>query len=282
MDKMKKLFLLLLLATSFQAQSQVFNFGHQDLAYKNLLENGICFMKTGDSIFDESMTKALDKYWKLTEWSTVEQYKRPPKETTALFVTTKTKTKKHVMDRKNQHVLVLQPAKLYKKGKTVPFDETLGYMYYNGFYELLEKDEEYLFNRYIIQAFNKGLTLIRDKKFHNRNQLMNQQIAEAINEEHKGLLGNTLILNREFLVHFVEEKYLKKNDVTYRLHAKDEFFKALKTDQRTHYFLYYSVNTKTELSLVNILTGEIIYTQQFEEGYTLIKNKVWKMLAPFF
>lgn len=279
---MNKVFFALVLTLSLSTKAQVFNYGHQDLAFKNLLTNGICFMKTGDSIFDESMTKALDKYWKLTEWSTVEQYKRPPKETTALFVTTKTKTKKHVMDRKNQHVLVLQPAKLYKKGKTVPFDETLGYMYYNGFYELLEKDEEYLFNRYIIQAFNKGLTLIRDKKFHNRNQLMNEQIAQAINEEHKGLLGNTLILNREFLVHFVEEKYLKKNDCTYRLHAKKEFFNGLKTDQRTHYMLYYSVNTKTELSLINILTGEIIYTEQFEEGYTLIKNKVWRVLAPFF
>lgn len=279
---MKKSVVVGLLLLSQLANGQVFNFGHQDLAYKNLLENGICFMKTGDSIFDASMVKALEKYWKLTEWTTVEQYKRPPKETTALLVTTKTKTKKHVMDRKNQHVLVLQPAKLYKKGKTIPFDETLGYMYYNGFYELLEQDEEHLFNRYIIQAFNKGLSLIKEKRLHNRNLLMNQQIAEAINEEHKGLLGNTLILNREFLVHFVNEKYLKKNGMTYRLHAKDEFFKAMNTDKRTHYLLYYSVNTKTELSLINILTGEMIYTQQFDEGYTLIKNKVWKLLAPFF
>lgn len=279
---MKKSVVVGLLLLSQLANGQVFNFGHQDLAYKNLLENGICFMKTGDSIFDASMVKALEKYWKLTEWTTVEQYKRPPKETTALLVTTKTKTKKHVMDRKNQHVLVLQPAKLYKKGKNIPFDETLGYMYYNGFYELLEQDEEHLFNRYIIQAFNKGLSLIKEKRLHNRNLLMNQQIAEAINEEHKGLLGNTLILNREFLVHFVNEKYLKKNGMTYRLYAKDEFFKAMNTDKRTHYLLYYSVNTKTELSLINILTGEMIYTQQFDEGYTLIKNKVWKLLAPFF
>ena len=262
--------------------AQVFNYGHQDLAYKNLLKNGVCFMKTGDSLFDAKMVESLEKYWTISEWSTVEQYKRPPKETTAMFVITKTRTKKHVMDRKNQHVLVLQPAAVYKKGKAVPFDQTLGYMYYNGFFELLDHDNEYLFNRYIVQSLNKGLTVIKEKKLHNRNLLMNEQIAESINEKHKGLLGNTLILNREFLVHFINEDHLKKYKFTHRLHAKDEFFKALQTDNRTHYMLYYCVNTRTELALINILTGEMIYTKQFEEGYTEIKAKEMKIIASFF
>jgi hypothetical protein len=279
---MKKLIFATIILLSFGAKGQVFNFGHQDLAYKNLLSNGICFLKTGDSIFDASMLDALEKYWKITDYTFVEQYKRAPKEMVALFVTTKTKTKKHVMDRKNQHILVLQPAALYKKDKTVPFNQTLGYMYYNGFYELLEHDEEYLFNRYMIQALNKGLTLIKEKKLHNKNELMNVNIAEAIVEVHKGNLGNTLIIDREALVHFVDIEDLEKLDITHRLHAKDEFFNALKTTYRTHYLLYYSVNTKTELSLINILTGEMIYTKHFEEGYTEIKAKEWKLLAPYF
>src|SRR5690606_10679416 len=107
----------------------------------------------------------------------------------ALFVTTKTRTKKHVMDRKNQHVLVLQPAKLWKKDKQVPFDETLGYMYFNGFYEVMEEEEEHLFVRYMVQCLNKGLTLIKGKKFHNDNNNLNEQIATEITAEHKGLLA---------------------------------------------------------------------------------------------
>ncbi|MEO9533468.1 MAG: hypothetical protein ABJG68_00605 [Crocinitomicaceae bacterium] len=279
---MKNILLGLLIVCASSSQAQVFNFGHQDLAFKNMLEHGICFLKTGDSIFDASMLDALDKYWKISDYTFVEQYKRAPKEMVALFVTTKTKTKKHVMDRKNQHILVLQPAALYKKDKTVPFNQTLGYMYYNGFYELLEEDEEYLFNRYIIQALNKGLTLIKEKKLHNKNDLMNENIAEAIVAEHKGNLGNTLILDREALVHFINIDHIKKMDITHRLHAKEEFFNALNTKSRTHYLLYYSVNTKTELSLINILTGEMIYTKHFEEGYTEIKAKEWKILAAYF
>ncbi|MFT4603267.1 MAG: hypothetical protein ACI857_003455, partial [Arenicella sp.] len=114
---MRKLLFITFTFLAIQSNAQVFNYGHQHLVYKNLIANGICFMKTGDSIFDASMVKSLEKYWTISEWSTVERYKRPPKETTAMFITTKTKTKKHVMDRKNQHVLVLQPAALYKKDK---------------------------------------------------------------------------------------------------------------------------------------------------------------------
>lgn len=279
---MRSITLLFSLFLSLQLNAQVFNYGYKDLAFKNLLENGICFLKTGDSIFDASMLDALDKYWTISEFTSVEKYKHPPKEMTALFVTTKTRTKKHMMDRKNQHVLVLQPAVAWKKDKQVPFDQTLGYMYYNGFYELLEHEDEHLFNRYIIQILNKGLTIIKEKKFHNNNLDLNEQIAGEIIERQKGLLGNTLILNREALVHFVDIKQIEKNNITNRLYAKGDFYGALNTESRTEYLLYYSVNTRTELSLINILTGEIIYTKHFPEGYTLIKPKEIKLLAPYF
>lgn len=278
----KRLIIFIFASISLNSNAQVFNYGHQDLAFKNLLENGVCFLKTGNAEFDSTFLDAMKTYWTITDYTFMEQYKHPPKETTAIFITTKTPTKKHVMDRKNQHVVVLQPAALWKKDKLVPFEQTLGYMYFNGFYEILDESEEHLFIRYMIQALNKGLTIIKEKKFHNNNLDLNDQIAAEITAQSKGLLANTLILNREFLVHFVDEKLVKKNNITYRLYAKEEFFSALNTGIRTHYLLYYSVNTKTELSLVNVLTGEIIYTKHFPEDYTLIKAKEWKLLAPYF
>lgn len=279
---MKHLLFVFSILFGIGLNAQVFNYGHQDLAFKNLLENGICYMKTGNAEFDSTMLEALDKYWTLTDFTFVEQYKHPPKETTAMFVTTKTKTKKHVMDRKDQHVLVLQPAKFWKKDKQVPFDQTLGYMYYNGFHEMLEDDEEYMFNRYVIQCLNKGLTIIKQKELNNNNLDLNEQIAAEITEESKGQMGNTLILNRESLVHFIKEKDLNKNGITHRLFVKENFFKQFTTEKRTWYFLYYSVNTRTELSIININTGELIYTKHFPEGYTLIKPKEWKIIATYF
>lgn len=280
---MKSILTILLITVISTSFSQVFNYGYNHNSFKNLLTNGICFLKTGDSEFDSTMLDALDKYWTITDFTFKEQYKHPDKEGTALFVTTKTKTKKHVMDRKNQHVLVLQPASLWKKDKQVPFDETLGYMYFNGFYEIMDKEEEHLFVRYMVQSLNKGLTIINEKKLHSENQDLNEKIAAEITAEHKGLLANTLILNREFLVHYIKEKDLQKFDVTHRLHAKDEFFKAVQTNKdRTHYIMYFSVNTTTELSLINIFTGELIYTRHFPKGYAALTAKDWKILAPYF
>lgn len=279
---MRSIFFLVFILGSV-GYAQVFNYGYNHTSFKNMVENGVCFLKTGNEEFDSTMLDALDKHWKISDYTFKEQYKRPDKEGTALFITTKTKTKKHVMDRKNQHVLVIQPAKLWEKDKQVPFDETLGYMYFNGFYEILPEDREYLFVEYMIQALNKGLTIIKEKKFHDQNKDLNEKIAAEITAQHAGLLENTLILNREFLVHFINEKHLSKFDVTHRLHARDEFFNAVQnTLQRTHYLMYYSVNTKTELSLINILTGELIYTKHFPEGYTTLKAKEWKLLAPYF
>jgi hypothetical protein len=278
----KSILFSFILFLTINTNAQVFNFGHQDLAFKNFLENGICFMKTGNAEFDSTMLEALDKYWTITDFTYVEQYKHPPKEMTAMFVTTKTKTKKHVMDRKNQHVLVLQPAKLWKKGKQVPFDQTLGYMYYNGFYELLKEEDEPMFNRYVVQCLNKGLTIIKEEEINNNNQDMNEQIAASIVERSKGLLGNTLILNRENLVHFLDIKKVEKYGMTHRLFAKEDFLKQFNTTNRTWYMLYYSVNTRTELSLININTGELIYTRHFPEGYQMIKPKDLKLFAPYF
>ena len=279
----KQLLIISLLFVTTTSVAQVFNYGYRELEYKNLLENGICYLKTGDSLFDQSMINALEKHWKISDFTTVEQYKRPPEEKTALFVTTKTKTKKYLVDRKNQHALVLQPAKLYEKDKQVPFDQTLGYMYYNGFHQMLDEKEEYLFNRYMIQTLNKGLTLIKEKQLHNNNQDMNEQIAQLITEEHKGQMNNTLILNRELLVHYVDEEKLKKYGAEVRLFSKEMFLETLQnTKVRTHYIMYYAVNDKTELSLINIVTGEVIYTKHFPEGYEELKAKELKTIAGYF
>lgn len=279
---MKSILLIVALLIIPNLRAQVFNYGHHDLAFKNLIDNGICYLQTGDSLFDQTVLDALEKHWKITDYTTVERYQRPPKESTAFFVTQKTETKKYMMDRKNQNVMVLQPAKFYKKDKQVPFDETLGYMYFNGFHEMLEEDEQHYFAPYIIQALHQGLTAIKEQSFHNNNQDMNEKIAAYFTEQSKSQMGNTLILNREFLVHFIDESKLNKYDITHRLFAKEMFLEALKTSNRTHYIMYYSVNQKTDLSLINIVTGEILYMKHFGEDYMELKARDLKAIASYF
>ena len=106
-------FITTLIITSTHAQ--VFNYGSSDIAFRNMIANGITYIKTGDEIFDSTMVECLEKYWTISEFTTVEQYKNPEKNSTALLLIAKEPTKKYMNDRKNQHVLVLQTAKFYKK-----------------------------------------------------------------------------------------------------------------------------------------------------------------------
>ena len=116
---MKNIFLILFIFGINLSFAQVYNFGANEVTFKNMVTNGITYVKTGDAHFDSIMIANLEEYWTFSEFSTVEQYKRPDKTSTALFVTTKEFTKKHMMDRKNQHVLVLQHAEIYVPRKTL-------------------------------------------------------------------------------------------------------------------------------------------------------------------
>ena len=160
-------------------------------------------------------------------------------------------------------------------------EQTLGYMYYNGFYALLKQEEEYLFNRYIIQSLNRGFKIIKDKDL-SMTPVMNESIANSIIEKANNPLGNVLILNRELTTHNIDLDKVKSNDITYRLFQKKELLESLNTGADNHYMLYFSVNTKTEMSLINVKTGNVIYAKQFDEGYTNLKPKEIKLIAKYF
>ena len=142
---MKKYLIVALLFLTQFSFAQVYNFGSNEVTFKNLVKNGITYVRTGNAVFDSIMIANLEEHWTLTEFSVVDQYKKPHKSSTALFVTTKEWTQKHMMDRKNQHVLVLQPAHIYMPRKEVKMEQTLGYMYLNGFYDLVDEEDEFIY-----------------------------------------------------------------------------------------------------------------------------------------
>ena len=138
---MKKILLLALIVINTTSFAQVYNYGADEITFKELIANGITYVRTGDSLFDAHVIEALENHWTITEFSVVDQYKRPEKTSTALFITTKDRTGKHMSDRKNQHVLVMQPAEIYVPRKDVKMEETLGYMYLNGFYDFVAQED---------------------------------------------------------------------------------------------------------------------------------------------
>lgn len=279
---MKNIFLLSFLFGINLSFAQVYNFGANELTFKNMVNNGITFVKTGDTYFDSVMIANLEEFWTFSEFDTIGQYKRPNKTSTALFVTTKEFTKKHMMDRKNQHVLVLQPAEIYVPRKAVKMEQTLGYMYVNGFYDLVAEEEEYRYNYILVKSLNQGLNFIKNKRLTGEPEDLNIKISEAITGNDGPTVGNTLILNREQTRHAIVTEELDKLNIKYRLLAEKEYYETLDKKNPEHVILYFAINRFTEMALVSISDGEILYAKHFRENYPTLSKKELKLIAGYF
>lgn len=274
--------LLVCFSLKLVSSAQVYNFGVNEVAFKNLMSNGITYIKTGDSLFDQTVLEQLETHWTITSFTSVERYKRPEKTSTAFFITTKEITKKHAIDRKNQHVLVLQPASLYVPNKEVSMEETLGYMYLNGFYDLVKESDEVRFVYMLVRALNQGISVIQSKQLAGEPILLNEKVASEIRGTDGPSVGNTLLINREQTRHAIVTEELDKLGIKYRLLGEEELYKTMDQKDPTHIILYFAVNRFTEMALVRVSNGETIYAKHFREDYLTLDKKELKLIANFF
>ena len=273
---MKKILLLALIVINTTSFAQVYNYGADEITFKELIANGITYVRTGDSLFDAHVIEALENHWTITEFSVGDQYKRPEKTSTALFITTKDRTGKHMSDRKNQHVLVMQPAEIYVPRKDVKMEETLGYMYLNGFYDLVAQEDEYRYVYILVQSLNRGISLIKEKRLIGEPDDLNDKINDAIRGEDGPSVGHTLILNREQTRHAILTPDLDKLNIDYRLLAEEEYYETLAKKDPSHLILYFAVNRFTEIALVKLESGKTLYAKHFRGDYATLDKKELK------
>jgi len=277
-------YLFLFLSFSF---SQVFNQGYGNTEFKNLLANGITYVKTGHIYFDSIMVQMLEHHWKFTSYAVIERYKEPEKNSTALFITTQKPVREHQQDRKNARIITLMPAKFFDEGadyENVPVDisKTLGYMYFNGFHDLIRSEDEYRYIMMMLNCLQEGLAIIKENQLTDVEVVLNENISKNIYENHKTLVGNTLILHRDQATHFIDMEKVKTSGIKYRLLADEEYHNVLDEANPLHYLLYFGENKYTEMSLIRIATGEMIYTKHFPQEYLKIGKKETKVLFGYF
>ena len=280
---------LLFLFTGFLfcSNAQVFNQGYGNTNFKNLITNGITYVKTGDAFFDSVMVRTLEEHWKISSFRTVERYKEPEKNSTALFITSQKALRSHQQDRKNPRLVTLMPAALFDEAadygrNPVDINKTLGYMYFNGFHDVIDEKDEYRYLTMIIASLNEGLTQIKEKQFTDVDVILNANVSTTIIAKHKGLVGNTLIIHRDQSVRAIDMEKVKASGIRYRLLADEEYHNVLTEKNPLHYVLYFGENKYTELSLIRIVTGEIIYTKHFSQEYTMIGKKEMKAIFTYF
>ncbi len=279
---MKKFVLLFLITIGYTGFSQVYNYGADEITFKNLISNGITYIRTGDSLFDATVIEALENHWKITEFSVIDQFKRPEKSSTAFFITTKERTGKYASDHKNQHVLVMQPAEIYVPRKDVTMEQTLGYMYLNGFYDLVAEQDEHRYVYILVQSLNRGISLIKEKRLVGEPDDLNDKINAAIRGEDGPSVGHTLILNREQTRHAILTADLDKLNIDYRLLAEEEYYETLDKKDPSHLILYFAVNRFTEMALVKLDSGKTLYAKHLRGDYPTLDKKELKEIAGFF
>ena len=74
---------------SLFGKAQVFNYGCEHTVYRNVIKNGITYIKTGNEVFDSTFIAEMEKKWTISEFTYVERYKKPLKESTTSCSTRK-------------------------------------------------------------------------------------------------------------------------------------------------------------------------------------------------
>ena len=284
---MKNKLLILFSVITLGAQAQVFNVGYTHETFKNLVTNGITYIKTGNEFFDSVMVETLEAHWKISTFTVIERYKEPDQKSTALFVTHQKPIREHQQDRKNDGIITLMPAKYFDEGADYEHDQvnmakTLGYMFFNGFHDIVYEKDEYRFLKMMIVSLNQGLTIIQDEEFTDVEEILNANVSKTIIDDHKGLVGNTLIIHRDQIKKAIDIEKVKASGIRYRLLATEEYHEVLEKEDPTHYVLYFGENKYTELSIIRIQTGELVYTKHFPQDYLTIGKKELKVIFGFF
>jgi len=279
---MRHLFLPVIFLLFNSAYSQVYNYAVNEKLFIQLMEKGITYCKTGNEKFDSVMVDALGKYWSATQYDIIEPFKRPARFTIALHLTEKEWQNKHFIDRQNKHVLCLQPEDKYAPRKDVKMEETLGYMYFNGFYGLMAEDQEYLFAPFIVKALNNGIAAIQRKRLLGEPSTLSIRAAKSIIGNEPPSSGNLLIINREQTRRAIDVALLDKMKINYRLFSEEAFYKTVAQKNPKHVLLYYAKNRFTEIGLYRAANYEMLYFDHIREDYPEMTKKDWKALAKFF
>lgn len=267
--------------------AQVFNQGYTNEAFKNLVTNGITYIKTGNTVFDSVMIETLEDNWKISSFTSIERYKEPEQNSTALFVTHQKPIREHQQDRKNDGIITLMPAKFFDEGadyehNPVDMTKTLGYMFFNGFHDIVYEKDEYRYLKMMIVCLNQGLTTIKEEEITDVEDLLNSKVSSAVIAKYKGLVGNTLIIHRDQIKRAIDIEKVKASGIRYRLLATEEYQQVLEKKDPSHYVLYFGENKYTELSVIRIETGELIYTKHFPQDYLTIGKKEMKAIFAYF
>jgi hypothetical protein len=251
------LFLIVILSCNLYGQSFYKSYSKPD--FKSLLENGVYFLKTGDSIKDLGYISAIENNWEVTEVTILDSLDSSQEFSGQEIFFAEAK-----MAGDNSRILGLIQLNHIVKKEFSKYS-FVGFIAFNGYDQKKASLSRLLYLDQTISGLNDIVQSIQDNEISKIGTGLYKSIYTSFLPKSKPLQSKTLLIIGN-TKNYVNTSALKKAGIKFKLISPSEY-ETLKNDDLSDYCLmYFAYNTFTEISIYNLENNDLIYTRHFANG----------------
>lgn len=257
------LLLIVVINTSF---GQTFNRTFFKPDFQNLMDNGVFYLKTGDSLRDAVFISALNENWDVTEVNVYDPNEEGAESLTGdeiFFVEANFRYE-------YRDVLGLIPLKfLGKRNESKPY--MIGFIATNGFDQKRDSITKMKYLDLIISGLNDIVEVIKDDQIKKVGVAMYKKIDLAIQSRSRVLAKKTLLIVGK-TERFIDEAALIIANIKFKKVTIAEY-DNMEADELSKYcLLYYGYNFYTEIAIYDLEDNQLIYTRHYPKGRTKLAS----------
>lgn len=228
--------------------------------FNSLVENGLFFLKTDDSLRNEAFITALNENWDITKVTIID-----PSEASVKLKGNEIFLVEANFQDNGGKVLGLLPFYFLKKDEISKYS-MIGFIATNGYDQ---KNEETTLLQYLdltISGLNDVVKVIKNNEIRKIGVGLYKSIYKALLPESKALAGRTLLIIGE-TIDYVSKEALVKEEIEFKEVSVDEFARMKEAGELEEYcLLYFAYNSFTEISIYDLKNNDLIYSRHFANG----------------
>lgn len=257
---MKFILSLLLVLAVNTAFGQSFYKASSKSEFKSLMDKGVYFLKTGDSLRDADFISAINENWDVTKVSVYDPADEGSEKLTGkeiFFIEAN-----FLND--GGSVLGLLPLGLLKSGSISKYS-MIGFIATNGFDQTEDSITKMKYLDLTISGLNDVVKSIKDDEIKKIGVGLYKAIYKSVLPKSKALKNKTLLIVGE-TKDYVSESALVNSNIKFKKVSVAEYDGMEGDDLNEYCLLYFAYNSYTEISIYNLENNDLIFTRHFASG----------------
>lgn len=259
---MRKIFSFLLLLMANFMLGQVFYKSVDDDDFKELLQNGITYIPSGNNEIDNAYILAFKENWKVSTFEIFEgTNKALPKNK---IVAIEAYLDSFLRERVLAFIKYDDVIKMEKK-KDISKYRSIGYINLNGFsgYRLVRNQSfDMAFFGLLIKGMNDAVQIIKDNNINKIGLGLYKSLYEITLPKSKVLQTKTLLIINDILG-YIDLNALEKKGIKYKVITIGEYLGMKKEELSDYCLMYFSYHSFTEISIYDLSNYDLVYTRHF-------------------